>query len=93
MVQGSTPIPIVTDVQATVDGTAVMFTWNDPGLESGDAYVVTVDGEPWPMQGDARLGVDAEDGDRVCARVTVTRDGKSGAPSAEHCIDVEAGAD
>ena len=93
VVQGSRPIPVVTDVQATVDGTAVTFTWNDPGLESGDAYVVTVDGEPWPMQDDARLGVEAEDGDRVCARVTVTRDGKSGAPSAERCIDVEAGAD
>ena len=91
VLQGSRPIPVVTDVQATVDGSAVTFTWNDPGLESGDAYVVTVDGEPWPMQDDARLDVEADDGDRVCARVTVTRDGKSGAPSAERCVDVEAG--
>jgi eukaryotic-like serine/threonine-protein kinase len=33
--------------------------------------------------------VNVDEGDRVCARVTVTRDGKSGTPSAESCIDVE----
>jgi eukaryotic-like serine/threonine-protein kinase len=89
VVQGNRSIPVVTDVQATVDGTAVTFAWNDPGLESGDAYIVTVDGEPRPMQRDALFAVNAGDGDRVCASVTVTRDGKSGAPSAESCIDVE----
>jgi hypothetical protein len=89
IVQGNRSIPVVTDVQATVDGTAVTFSWNDPGLESGDAYVVMVDGEPRPMQRDALFAVNADDGDRVCASVTVTRDGKSGTPSAESCIDVE----
>jgi eukaryotic-like serine/threonine-protein kinase len=88
-VQGARSIPVVSDVQATVEGTAVTFTWADPGLQGGDAYVVTVDGEPRPMQHDAFLDVSAEDGDRVCASVTVTRDGKSGLASAARCIDVE----
>jgi hypothetical protein len=90
-VQGNRPIPVVTNVEGTVEGTAVTFTWNDPGLASGDAYVVTVDGAPSPLQRDTRFDVEAEDGARVCASVTVTRDGKSGAPSAERCVDVEAG--
>jgi hypothetical protein len=89
VLQGNRSIPVVTDVQATVDGTAVTFSWNDPGLEGGDAYVVTMNGEPRPLQRDPLFAVTAGEGDRVCASVTVTRDGKSGAPSAESCIDVE----
>ncbi|GAA4368267.1 serine/threonine-protein kinase [Agromyces bauzanensis] len=90
VVQGSRTIPVVTDVRGEVDGAAVVFTWDDPGIEGGDAYVVTVDGEPWPMQRAARVDVAVDGGDRVCASVTVTRDGKSGSPSAERCVDVEA---
>ncbi|RZS67785.1 serine/threonine protein kinase [Agromyces ramosus] len=91
VVQGTRGIPVVTDVQGSADGTAVTFTWDDPGIESGDAYIVTVDGEPRPMQREPRFDTSADDGDRVCATVTVTRDGKSGVPSAERCVDVEAG--
>jgi serine/threonine protein kinase len=91
VLQGTRSIPVVANVQVTVDGTAVTFTWDDPGIEGGDAYVVTVDGEPSPPRRDARIDVGAEDGDRVCATVTVTRDGKSGAPSVESCADVEVG--
>jgi serine/threonine protein kinase len=87
--QGVRSIPVVSDVQATVEGTAVTFSWADPGLLGGDAYVVTVDGQARPMQHDAFLDVSAEDGDRVCATVTVTRDGKTGLASAERCIDVD----
>jgi hypothetical protein len=43
------------------------------------------------MQRAARVDVAVDEGDRVCASVTVTRDGKSGAPSAERCVDVEPG--
>ncbi|KRE26154.1 serine/threonine-protein kinase [Agromyces sp. Soil535] len=91
VVQGAQSIPVVANVQGSADGIAVTFTWDDPGIGSGDAYIVTVDGEPSPMQRAARFDVSAEDGDRVCATVTVTRDGKSGAPSAERCVDVAAG--
>lgn len=89
VLQGNRSIPVVTDVQATVDGTAVTFSWNDPGLEGGDAYIVTTNGQPSPLQRDPLFAVTADEGDRVCATVTVTRDGKSGAPSAESCVDVE----
>ncbi len=90
VVQGSRSIPVVTDVQGTLDGTTVVFSWDDPGLEGGDAYIVTVDGVASPMQRDQQFAASAEAGDRVCATVTVTRDGKSGSPSAERCVDVEA---
>ena len=43
------------------------------------------------MQREPRFDTNVDDGDRVCATVTVTRDGKSGVPSAERCVDVEAG--
>ena len=82
---------MVTDVEGAVAGTSVTFTWSDPGIESGDAYIVTVDGRASPMTRDAHYDVPAQDGDRVCATVTVTRDGKSGTPSAERCVDVQAG--
>ena len=91
VVQGSRSIPVVTDVEGAIDGTSVVFTWNDPGLEGGDAYIVTVDGVASPMQREERFAANADDADRVCAVVTVTRDGKSGSPSAERCVDVEAG--
>jgi len=77
--------------EGAIDGTSVVFTWNDPGLEGGDAYIVTVDGVASPMQREERFAANADDADRVCAVVTVTRDGKSGSPSAERCVDVEAG--
>ncbi|PWC03159.1 serine/threonine-protein kinase [Agromyces badenianii] len=88
VIQGTRSIPVVTDVQGFADAGAVTFAWDDPGLQSGDAYVVTVDGERLPMQRESRVSVPAEDGDHVCASVAVTRDGKSGAPSAERCVDV-----
>jgi eukaryotic-like serine/threonine-protein kinase len=90
-VQGARGIPVVSDVVGTVEGTTVTFSWDDPGIEGGDAYIVAVDGVPSPVQRDGSFVVSAEDGDRVCASVTVTRDGKSGATSAERCVDVEEG--
>ena len=91
VVQGTQGIPVVANVRGSVDGSHVTFTWDDPGIEGGDAYIVTVDGEPSPMQRGARYDTTVEEADRVCATVTVTRDGKSGAPSAERCVDVSAG--
>ncbi|MDQ0895549.1 serine/threonine-protein kinase [Agromyces ramosus] len=89
VIQSNRSIPVVTDVQGTFDGTAVTFTWNDPGLADGDAYIVTVGGTAWPMQREPVFAVNADDGDRVCASITVTRDGKSGKPSAQRCVDVD----
>ena len=69
-------------------GRVVTFRWSDPGLQSGDVYIVTVDGDPRPMQRERSLVIEVA-GDRVCASVMVTRDGKLGQPSAERCVDVE----
>jgi tRNA A-37 threonylcarbamoyl transferase component Bud32 len=89
VLRSSSGIPVVSDVRAAVDGSTVVFTWNDPGIADGDAYVVSVDGSPWPPQREPSLTVPAEAGDRVCVTVTVARDGKSGAPSAERCSDMD----
>jgi hypothetical protein len=50
---------------------------------------VTIDGQPSPMQREPTYVITADDGDRVCVSVTVTRDGKSGESSAQRCVDVE----
>lgn len=88
VIQGTRSIPVVSDVQGVDSGETVTFSWNDPGLQSSDAYVVTVDGETLPLQREPRVTVPAEDGDRVCASVRVARDGKTGASSAERCVEV-----
>ena len=85
---GDSEIPRVTDIAAKLGVDSVQFSWNDPGLQASDAYVVTVDGETLPLQREARATVPAEDGDRVCASVRVARDGKTGDSSAERCVDV-----
>ena len=89
--QGSRGIPVVTDVEGSFGDGAVMFTWDDPGIEGGDAYIITIDGTSSPLQRESHFIAPAEDGDRVCAVVRVTRDGKTGAPSAERCVEVEEG--
>ena len=89
VVQGTRSIPVVSNVQGTGVGTVVTFRWSDPGLQSGDVYIVSIDGAPRPVQREGILVVDAVDHGRVCASVVVSRDGKSGRPSAERCVDVE----
>lgn len=89
VLQNTRTIPVVTDLRGAASGTQVTFDWSDPGLRQGDAYLVVVDGEAAPIQREASLSVDARGRDRVCASVTVTRDGKAGTPSTERCVDVE----
>ncbi|GAA1802928.1 serine/threonine-protein kinase [Agromyces neolithicus] len=89
VVQGTRSIPVVGDVEGTADGATVTFTWSDPGLQSDDVYIVSVDGTRSPAQREPRMSLDARDRDRVCATVVVSRDGKSGQPSVERCVDIE----
>ncbi|MFE6963665.1 serine/threonine-protein kinase [Agromyces sp. NPDC057679] len=89
VIQNTRSIPVVTDVRGSAVGAQVTFEWADPGLQPGDAYIVRVDGDASPMQRETSYSIDAGERDRVCASVTVTRDGKSGAPSAERCVEVE----
>jgi serine/threonine protein kinase len=85
---GDDGIPTVTDISATETGGAVEFRWPDPGLEDGDRYQVQIrDGES-AIQASPLFRIDADAGDTVCITVTVNRNGKTGDPSTEKCIDV-----
>ncbi|MGZ0212094.1 MAG: serine/threonine-protein kinase [Actinomycetales bacterium] len=83
---GSSDIPVVSDISASVSDDVVEFSWRDPGLEPGDFYqIATTDGQPSVQQREPNFVVDAEPGENVCVSVTVTREGKSGPASAEKC--------
>jgi hypothetical protein len=83
-----TGIPIVTDIAATETGGTVEFRWPDPGLDDGDRYQIQVRDGTSSIQLSPLFRVDAQTGDTVCITVTVNRQGKTGQPSAEKCIDV-----
>ncbi|WP_243695228.1 serine/threonine-protein kinase [Agromyces protaetiae] len=82
-------IPTVGELRAEIDGDTVAFTWDDPGIASGDTYLVTVDDAVAPAQRATVYLVDASGLDRVCASVRVARAGKTGATSREHCVDLD----
>lgn len=88
--RGAASIPVVSDVRAEVVGENVVFSWDDPGLRPGDTYIVTVGGSDRPPQRETVATAPADASASVCATVSVSRDGRSGPPSAERCV--EAGA-
>jgi serine/threonine protein kinase len=81
-------IPTVTDISATETGGTVEFRWPDPGLDDGDRYQIQVRDGTSSIQLSPVFRVDAQTGDTVCITVTVNRQGKTGDPSTEKCIDV-----
>jgi hypothetical protein len=81
--------PTVRELRVAQEDTTATFSWDDPGLAEGDAYLVTVDGDAWPAQREAAVAVDVSDGDRVCVSVRVMRDGRAGAASPESCMTPE----
>ena len=84
-------IPTVTDISATRSGSAVHFVWKDPGLADSDRYQIQVVGGTSSIQLSPKFVVDATVGETVCITVAVNRDGKTGNPSAEKCVDVTDG--
>jgi tRNA A-37 threonylcarbamoyl transferase component Bud32 len=84
-------IPTVTDISATRSGSTVHFTWKDPGLADSDRYQIQVVGGTSSIQLSPKFVVDAAVGETVCITVAVNRDGKTGNPSAEKCVDVTDG--
>ncbi len=82
-----TGIPQVTDVIATTTGRSIVFSWNDPGIASGDSYQVTTNDGKSSLQSATQFPVDAQAGERVCITVAVNRAGKVGPSSAEKCVD------
>ncbi|HYI33290.1 MAG TPA: serine/threonine-protein kinase [Glaciibacter sp.] len=86
--QGASDIPTVSDVTGSLDGTTVVFTWQDPGVLAGDTYVVSVPGGGTSIQRDSQFTVDSQGEDRVCLTVSVNREGRTGDPSGEECVDI-----
>lgn len=88
-VQGSDgDLPRVSNVEATVDGTRVTFTWVDPGIAEGDSYQVQVGDAVPTFQRSTEFSVVAAPEDRVCLTVRVARDGRVGPPSGEKCTEM-----
>jgi serine/threonine protein kinase len=84
-------IPVVTGISASRSGSTVKFSWQDPGLTASDRYQIQVIGGTSSIQLSPRFVVDATAGETVCITVAVNRDGKTGDPSAEKCVDVTDG--
>ncbi|PCN47867.1 serine/threonine protein kinase [Curtobacterium sp. 'Ferrero'] len=84
---GDGTVPVVSDVRATPSATSVTFRWSDPGLADGDTYVVTSGGASSQQSGTTFV-VTGDRGDEVCITVSVNRDGRTGAASAERCATV-----
>ena len=84
----SDQIPRVTDIAAVQTVDSIEFSWVDPGLLPGDSYqIVSNTGTPSSIQQSTTFAVDAAQGDRVCITVTVNREGRTGTPSTEKCVE------
>jgi serine/threonine protein kinase len=90
-VSAQSDIPTVRTIDGRTSAGTVVFSWKDPGLQSGDAYQVQVGDAPPSVQHTTEFRVDATDVTRVCIVVTVNRDGKSGQPSAQKCVEPGSG--
>lgn len=84
--QSGTDIPLVRDVSGEIRSGTVVFSWDDPGVRPGDTYVVTLRNGDSSIQRGTEFTVDPQGQPRVCATVTVNRDGKIGSPSGEKCV-------
>ncbi|WP_150308456.1 serine/threonine-protein kinase [Planctomonas psychrotolerans] len=79
-------LPRVGAISASTTENTVVFSWADPGRLPDDRYEVRLDGQPSVQQA-SRFTSAAEPGDRVCVTVAVVRNGTTGAPSSEKCVD------
>ena len=85
---GDGDLPRVSNVEAALDGTTVVFSWSDPGIAADDTYQVRVAGGVEAFQRTTQFAVAASAGDRVCVTVRVAREGRLGAASDEKCAEV-----
>ncbi|MBC7519079.1 MAG: serine/threonine protein kinase [Microbacteriaceae bacterium] len=83
-----TEIPVVRELRAVGSVGAVRFSWTDPGVRETDRYLIHSPGSLSSVQTGRGFTIDARAGERVCATVTVTRDSRSGRPSASVCATV-----
>lgn len=81
-------IPVVSDIQATVDGEDIEFSWQDPGIGADDSYQVEINGGSLSVQTAPSFPYSASPGERVCLSVTVNQGGQLGSASTPKCVDV-----
>ncbi|MBT1546651.1 serine/threonine-protein kinase [Curtobacterium aurantiacum] len=84
---GAGAIPVVAEVRAEPAPQSVSFSWSDPGLRSGDTYVISSNGASSQQTGTTFV-VSGQRGDEECIAVAVNRDGKTGAASAQKCATI-----
>ena len=84
---GDRELPRVSNVEAQLDGSAIVFSWSDPGLDIGDTYQVQLSDGTEVFQRSAEFVVATAPGDRVCVTVRVVREGRLGQPSDEKCAE------
>jgi serine/threonine protein kinase len=88
LVNANRGIPVVSNNYATVSGTSVKFTWQNPGLGQQDQYQISTTDSDSSVQQTNSFVVDATKGEHLCITVTVNRDGNLGNPSSPKCVDV-----
>ena len=84
----SDDVPVVSDIEAEVDGNDVVFSWADPGIGDTDNYQVSINGGSVSVQTSESFQYQSDTDQRVCIIVTVNQDGQLGTPSSQKCVDV-----
>lgn len=88
---GDRDLPRVSNVEAVLDGSTVVFSWDDPGIAADDSYQVTLGDGTETFQRAGEFAVAASAGERVCVTVRVAREGRLGPASDEKCAEVAGG--
>jgi len=81
-------IPTVRNIEGRTSAGTIVFSWKDPGIQSGDAYQVQIGAAPPSVQRTREFRVDATSKNPVCITVTVNREGKAGNPSPQKCVEL-----
>jgi serine/threonine protein kinase len=82
-------IPRVGEIRAESSGGRILFSWNDPGLGTGDSYRVVTGAGDDSVQRSTEFAAWPTDDSDVCVSVAVVRAGKTGEASSEKCAAVE----
>lgn len=83
-------VPRVGTISTSASDTSIVFTWDDPGLATGDSYLVRVGDGPAESQTATTYALDpAGHTGRVCLTVTVVHGGTPGDASNPACTKVD----
>jgi serine/threonine protein kinase len=84
---GSSDLPTVSNITATVVGDSARFSWQDPGLAEKDVYAISANDGTTSTQTGTTFTLQKSDSTRACISVKVGRAGKTGEQSAEKCVE------